>query len=114
MSRHARRAVPLAAESMYPANETRTRAWRVALPDGERVRVVETGDPSAPPVLLLHGWGCSAFAWRYLAGPLAEAGWRALAIDLRGHGLSDHPDDPAKYCRDAMVSHLAETMDALG
>ncbi len=110
----ARRAVPLSADAMYPAHDAQSRASWVLLDDGERVRVVETGDPAAPPILLLHGWGCSAFAWRYLAAPLAAAGWRAIAIDLRGHGLSDHPDDPAKYSRDAMVDHLAATMSALG
>ena len=110
----AKRSVPLAAESMYPANDPSAIASWITLPDGERVRVVQTGAADAPPLLLLHGWGCSAYAWRYLAGPIAAAGWRALAIDLRGHGLSDRPDDPAKYHRAEMVEHLAATMDALG
>ena len=99
---------------MYPARDARSSASWVTLSDGERVRVVETGDATSPPVLLLHGWGCSAFAWRYLAAPLADAGWRAIAIDLRGHGLSDRPDDATKYRRADMVDHLEATMDALG
>lgn len=110
----AKRAVPLAAEAMYPAKDATAQASWVTLPDGERVRIVVTGDPTAPPVLLLHGWGCSAFTWRHLVRPLASAGWRAIAIDLRGHGLSDRPADLAKYRRDDMVAHLAATMDALG
>ncbi len=110
----ARRAVPLAADAMYPAHDAQSRASWITLADGERVRVVATGDPLAPPVLLLHGWGCSAFTWRHLAGPIAAAGWRAIAVDLRGHGLSDRPADPEKYSRDEMVTHLAATMDALG
>ena len=109
----AKRAVPLAAEAMYPASDASAHASWVTLPDGERVRIVSTGDMDAPPVVLLHGWGCSAFTWRYLAGPLAGAGWRVIAVDLRGHGLSDRPDDLAKYHRDEMVAHLAATMDAL-
>lgn len=109
-----RRAVPLAAEAMYPAKDPSAVASWVRLKDGERVRVVRTGAADAPPVLLLHGWGCSAFAWRHIARPLADAGWCAIAIDQRGHGLSDRPDDPAKYRRAAMAEHLAETMDALG
>lgn len=109
-----KRAVQLGVEAMYPARDASAHAFHVSLPDGEQVRVVATGDEAAPPVLLLHGWGCSAFAWRYLAQPLADAGWRALAIDLRGHGLSDRPTDPAKYHRDSMVAHLSDTMDALG
>lgn len=108
------RAVPLAADAMYPAHDAQSRAAWVTLEGGERVRVVETGDPLSPPVVLLHGWGCSAFTWRLLAGPLAAAGWRAIAIDLRGHGLSDRPDDASKYSREEMVTHLAATLDALG
>ncbi len=109
-----RRAVPLTAQAMYPANDPDASAFRVVLASGEQVRVVATGDPAAPPVLLLHGWGCSAYAWRYLAGPIAAQGWRTLAIDLRGHGLSDRPNDAGLYTRDAMVAHLRETMDGLG
>ena len=109
-----RRAVPMAAEVMYPASDPGAAAFRVVLASGEQVRVVATGDPDAPPVLMLHGWGCSAYTWRYLAGPIAAQGWRTLAIDLRGHGLSDRPDDPALYTRDAMTAHLSATMDALG
>ena len=108
------RAVPLSADAMYPASEPTATAQMVTLADGEKVRVVVTGSPDAPPVLLLHGWGCSAYTWRHFAQPLSDAGWRAVAIDLRGHGLSDRPDDPTKYQRSQMVSHLAATMDALG
>ena len=108
------RPVPLAADAMYPAGDPSANAFLVTLSSGEKVRVVVTGDAAAPPVLLLHGWGCSAFTWRHVVQPIAHAGWRAIAIDLRGHGLSDRPDDPSKYRRAEMVAHLADTMDALG
>ena len=108
------RAVPLSAESMYPAGESQATARWVSLPDGERVRIVESGDPAAPPLVFLHGWGCSAYAWRHFTGPAAAAGWRTISIDMRGHGLSDRPADADKYCRTAMVDHLALTLDALG
>ena len=81
---------------------------------GEQVRVLEAGPADGPPVLLLHGWGCSAFAWRHVLPALAEAGHRALAIDLRGHGLSDKPEDEAAYNTAAMVRHVAGVRDALG
>ncbi|MCC7054904.1 MAG: alpha/beta hydrolase [Gemmatimonadaceae bacterium] len=109
-----KRAVPIVAGEMYPAHDASATALQVRLDDGERVRVVQTGDPAAPPIVLLHGWGCTAYAWRHFAGPLAAAGWRVLAVDQRGHGLSDRPADPALYTREAMVSHVAATMDALG
>ena len=110
----AKRAAPIAPDEMYPAHDPSSTALRVTLESGEVVRVVQTGDPGAPPIVLLHGWGCTAYAWRHIAGPLADAGWRVLAVDLRGHGLSDRPADPALYTRDAMVAHVSATMDALG
>jgi pimeloyl-ACP methyl ester carboxylesterase len=51
------------------------------------------GAASAPPVLLLHGGGQTRHAWSKTAGALARAGWRAIALDLRGHGDSDWPVD---------------------
>lgn len=108
------RRTPLAADAMWPAQDTTVTARRISLPDGEQVRVVECGDDEAPPVVLLHGWGCSAYAWRFIAPALAEAGFRTIAIDLRGHGLSDRPDDATKYTRDAMIEHVSATLDVLG
>jgi len=108
-----KRAVPLSPEAMYPARDATARARWVVLPHGERTRVVETGAPDAPPVVFLHGWGCSAYAWRHLAAPVAALGWRAVAIDLRGHGLSDRPADPDRYRRDDLVTHLGDVLTAL-
>jgi len=47
------------------------------------------GDPSHPPVLLLHGGGQTRHAWGDTAQALAERGWYVVALDLRGHGESD-------------------------
>jgi pimeloyl-ACP methyl ester carboxylesterase len=58
---------------------------------GVRVRLLAHG--SGPPVVLLHGGSLSAAAWAPLFTALP--GWRLLAIDLPGHGLSD----PASYRR---------------
>ncbi len=47
------------------------------------------GDPTNPPVLLLHGGGQTRHSWGDAARHLAKAGWYALALDARGHGDSD-------------------------
>ena len=47
------------------------------------------GDPTHPPVLLLHGGGQTRHSWGDTARRLAEAGWYAIAPDARGHGDSD-------------------------
>jgi non-heme chloroperoxidase len=46
------------------------------------------GNPSNPPILLLHGVGQSKQSWGDTAQSLAQNGWYALALDARGHGDS--------------------------
>jgi pimeloyl-ACP methyl ester carboxylesterase len=45
---------------------------------------------------------------------LAAAGFRAIAVDLKGHGLSDKPIASREYTIDSLVEHLLEILDALG
>ena len=99
---------------MFPAGDP---AYRVSFPrlrSGLRVRVVERGEPASPPVLLIHGWGCTVYVYRYNMPALAEAGYRAIAVDLKGHGLSDKPLDGAEYTIESMVEHIHDILDALG
>jgi pimeloyl-ACP methyl ester carboxylesterase len=51
------------------------------------------GDPDGKPVLLLHGGGQTRHAWEATANALAERGFNAVAVDLRGHGESDWSPD---------------------
>ena len=51
------------------------------------------GDPAAPSVLLLHGGGQTRHSWGGTAATLAEAGFYAVSVDLRGHGESDWDPD---------------------
>ena len=97
----------------YPANDPRV-TTRMIDAAGEQVRVVEAGPIDGPPVLLLHGWGCSAFAWRFIVPALAAAGHRAIAPDLRGHGLSDKPEREAAYATPTLVDHVEAVRAALG
>ncbi|AKU91628.1 alpha/beta fold hydrolase [Vulgatibacter incomptus] len=64
------------------------------------------------PVVLVHGLGASAASWRRLAPFLAEAGYRVLALDLKGCGLSARP--PGDYSRKALASLVCGFMDNLG
>ena len=91
---------------MFPAGAEGIRTRRVALDGGLTLRVAESGRPSAPPVLLLHGWGASIYMWRAWFGPLAAAGLRPIAVDLPGHGLSDKPDDLAVYRLNGQVAAI--------
>lgn len=60
---------------------------------GTQLHVVETGNPQGPPILFLHGLSQSWLSWsRQLQSDLAQ-NHRLVAMDLRGHGLSDKPRD---------------------
>lgn len=60
---------------------------------GTRLHVVETGDPQGPPILFIHGFSQCGLCWsRQLHSDLAQQ-HRLVAMDLRGHGLSDKPRD---------------------
>lgn len=96
---------------MYPAGVPNVRVRRVTLPGGMTLRVAESGPPAARPVVLLHGWGASAYMWRDWFAPLAAAGRRAIAVDLPGHGLSDKPTTRGAYTLPALVSVLRELFD---
>ena len=63
------------------------------------------GRHGSPPVLFLHGGGQTRHAWGSTARTLAEQGWYAVALDLRGHGDSSWAPD-GNYNPDTFVSDL--------
>jgi pimeloyl-ACP methyl ester carboxylesterase len=65
-----------------------------------------------PAVVLLHGLASNARIWDGVASRLAGAGFRAVALDQRGHGESDQPD--AGYDFASVVADLAVALAALG
>src|SRR5215210_684523 len=89
----------------------------VPLPRGCVVNVPGRGEMflrdscgDGPPVLLLHGWMFSAdLNWYRTYAPLAEAGYRVLAVDHRGHGRGLRSPDPfsLKDCADDAAGLLA-------
>ncbi|SCE58570.1 alpha/beta hydrolase fold, partial [Streptomyces sp. Termitarium-T10T-6] len=67
------------------------------------------GDAFGSPVVLLHGLGGSAADWE-AAGTLLVQEWRVYALDLRGHGESDWPDD---YDLELMAEDVVGFLDEL-
>ncbi len=71
------------------------------------------GDPAAWPVLFLHGGGQTRHAWGATAEVVARAGWRAVALDLRGHGDSDWAPN-GDYSFTAFCADCVAVADQLG
>jgi pimeloyl-ACP methyl ester carboxylesterase len=74
--------------------------------------VVDYG--SGPAVLLLHGFPDDRHLWRYQVGPLADAGFRVIAPDLRGFGDAPRPVDPKEYGIPLVVRDVLGILDAIG
>lgn len=60
---------------------------------GVRIVADRIGDPAAPAVVFLHGGGQTRRSWGRAAAAVAQRGWQAVTVDLRGHGESDWSDD---------------------
>jgi pimeloyl-ACP methyl ester carboxylesterase len=78
---------------------------------GLRLAVREWGDASAPAILASHGGFDFAGTWGVFAPRLADAGFRVVAWDQRGHGDSDHS---ALYSWDADVRDMLAVVESVG
>jgi pimeloyl-ACP methyl ester carboxylesterase len=83
---------------------------RFVAANGARFHVVEAG--TGPLVMLLHGFPEFWWAWRHQLPALASAGYRAVAMDLRGYGASDKP--PRGYDTMTLAADVAGVVRALG
>ena len=80
--------------------------------NGIRIHAVEAGE--GPLVLLVHGFPESWYSWRHQLPALADAGYHAVAIDVRGYGRSSAPASIDAY---RMTQHVADNLgvvEALG
>jgi pimeloyl-ACP methyl ester carboxylesterase len=77
--------------------------------NGVRLGYRESGDPAAAPVVLLHGSGSNSRTWDRFAVHLTGAGYRAIAVDLRGHATSARTADyPLTGIRDDVLGLLGQ------
>ena len=65
-------------------------------------------------MLLCHGFPESWYSWRHQLKALAEAGFRAVAPDMRGYGQTDQPEDIDQYTLFHLVGDMVGVLDALG
>ncbi len=79
---------------------------------GHRIHLAEAGD--GPLVVMVHGFPESWYSWRHQLGPLAQAGYRAVAIDVRGYGRSAAPAAVDAYAMTALVGDVIAVIDDHG
>jgi pimeloyl-ACP methyl ester carboxylesterase len=85
---------------------------RVVETNGIRLHVAEQGE--GPLVLLCHGFPESWYSWRHQLRALAEAGFHAVAPDMRGYGQSEAPAEIERYTLLHLVGDMVGLLDALG
>ena len=89
---------------------TTTTEPRSATRDGVTLRYIDTG-AGEPPLLFVHGWTCNRTHWRDQVPYFANK-HRVVAVDLRGHGESDKPDQD--YTIEGFVEDVAWLIGELG
>jgi pimeloyl-ACP methyl ester carboxylesterase len=80
--------------------------------NGIELNIAERGE--GPLVLMLHGFPESWYSWRHQFEPLANAGYHAVAPDMRGYGKSDKPQAIEAYNPVEVTNDVIGLIDALG
>lgn len=87
-------------------------AHRETIVNGLRFHYVEAG--AGPLVVLLHGFPEFWYSWRFQLAALAEAGFHAVAPDLRGYNTSDKPRGKDQYRIDLLAEDVAGLIRKIG
>lgn len=99
----------LAAVSSRPAAAKARRNLTVRAKDGTALYHRDWGE--GPPVVFVSSWALSGEMWAYQVAHLADAGFRCIAFDRRGHGRSDAPG--RGYDMDTLAGDLAAVIETL-
>src|SRR6202140_3208428 len=98
--------------SLSYAQATGSVAHRTIGANGIHLHFVEQGE--GPLIVLCHGFPESWYSWRHQLPALAEAGFHAVAPDMRGYGQSDRPEPIDQYTLLHLVGDMVGLLDALG
>jgi pimeloyl-ACP methyl ester carboxylesterase len=87
------------------------REFRTIDAGSARIRAVVEGE--GPLVLMVHGFPESWYSYRHQISPVAEAGFTACAIDVRGYGGSQKFDRVEDYAMEHMIADILGIGEAL-
>nr|XP_043621629.1 AB hydrolase superfamily protein YfhM-like [Erigeron canadensis] len=82
--------------------------------NGLKLHLAEIGSESSPVVVFVHGFPEIWYSWRHQMIAVASAGFRAIALDIRGYGLSDPPPETENFKYSDIVNDLLGIIDSLG
>jgi pimeloyl-ACP methyl ester carboxylesterase len=85
----------------------------VVVEPGDRIHFLDWGGSGEPGVVLVHGLAGSGWIWAPVARRLIGAR-RTVAMDLRGHGLSDAPTDDGAYDLDVLADDVVAVAEGSG
>lgn len=105
--------IPLPGPAGLPPEALASADGRFVDVAGTRTFIQEAGSAEGPAVVLVHGFGGLTYTWRHTLPALAAAGYRVLALDLKGFGLSEKRFD-LDYSHPSQADFVAEVMTAAG
>lgn len=77
------------------------------------IATYQAGPKDGIPIVLVHGWPEIAYSWKNQIGPLADAGYRVIAYDVRGFGYSSAPKKTSEYGIQKLVGDIEGLLDHL-
>ena len=86
--------------------------FKIVESNGINIRLAMMGE--GPLVIFCHGWPESWYSYRYQLPAVADAGFKAVAYDVRGYGESDKPYEIEAYTMRNMTNDVVGIIDALG
>jgi pimeloyl-ACP methyl ester carboxylesterase len=102
----------LMANTVHAQQPAQEPTLRTIKSNGINMRVAEMG--KGPLVILVHGWPESWYSWRHQIKALADAGYHAVAPDMRGYGKTDKPEAVEAYDIHQLTADLVGIVDAMG
>lgn len=85
---------------------------RAVTTNGVELHLTEAGE--GPPVVFVHGFPELSYSWRHQLPAVADAGFHAIAPDMRGYGRSSRPDAIEDYDIEHLCGDLVGLLDELG